>query len=230
MPMKAEPVTTNGDAAKHAQKLASLAAYRRLKDLVAQWRREEVLKKKIALATLVGLGLILMALVLFEGARVVVSLMEPTGAVIADTDIVAIYEGIQVNGSRKRTVLVTLPEPVATYRQRFIREVQSRANTTLVPHTRSLSGPLSTQVNVFISTNGAVYNVMLRRSSGNDELDHAALTLVKRGEQFEPLPSGLQGEMLGFTIALKFHPPGSETASNSGKQQTPKSGAADPKR
>lgn len=44
--MSAEPVTTSGDPAEHARKLASRAAYGKLQRFVERWREEERVKKR----------------------------------------------------------------------------------------------------------------------------------------------------------------------------------------
>ena len=71
-PVSTEPVTTSGDPAEHARKLASRAAYGKLQRLVERWREEEQVKSRIAM----GVLLLLMAVVAI-GIFAVRSLMAP---------------------------------------------------------------------------------------------------------------------------------------------------------
>ncbi len=60
--LRSEPVTPGDEPAKHAQRLASASAYRRLKALVEAWQREERIKARVAWVVGLVLCVVLLAI------------------------------------------------------------------------------------------------------------------------------------------------------------------------
>jgi len=69
---------------------------------------------------------------------------------------------------------------------------------------RSLKGAGTAKLTLRVARNGALQNLKLMRSSGNNALDTAALDAVKRAGQFATAPQGLDAESYAFSLSLTF--------------------------
>jgi periplasmic protein TonB len=71
---------------------------------------------------------------------------------------------------------------------------------------RATTTPLSPVVEVALDSTGALEKVLIRRSSGNPELDQAALAILKLASPFDPFPPELatQTHVLHFAYEWQF--------------------------
>jgi len=77
---------------------------------------------------------------------------------------------------------------------------------TLNYPTAARSAPESPEIEVGITSNGALDRVVIRRSSGNPQLDAAALAILKLASPFDPFPPELatEHEVLRFVYVWQF--------------------------
>jgi protein TonB len=93
---------------------------------------------------------------------------------------------------------------LAPYVARWKRKVE-RLGSLHFPsaaRTAGLSG--SPVIEVEIGADGRVVQVSVRRSSGHDELDQAALTAVKLSSPFDPFPAELAGEYARLRLLYQY--------------------------
>ncbi|HXY76592.1 MAG TPA: TonB family protein [Steroidobacteraceae bacterium] len=99
----------------------------------------------------------------------------------------------------------TVSSTVAPYLDGWRRKVE-RIGTLNYPTAARAAAPASPVVEVGIAANGVLERVVIRRSSGNPELDAAALAILKLASPFDPFPPELaaQHQVLRFVYEWQF--------------------------
>jgi protein TonB len=105
-----------------------------------------------------------------------------------------------------RLLADTRESQIAGYLDGWKRRIE-RVGTLNFPNEarrRSLSG--NPVLEVAIGANGALQQVLVRRSSGYSELDHAAMNIVRLASPFDPFPSAMRDSypVLRFAYEWQF--------------------------
>jgi protein TonB len=105
-----------------------------------------------------------------------------------------------------RLLADTRESQIAAYLDGWKRRIE-RVGTLNFPNEarrRSLSG--NPVLEVAISANGSLQQVLVRRSSGYSELDHAAMNIVRLASPFDPFPSSMRDSypVLRFAYEWQF--------------------------
>jgi protein TonB len=105
-----------------------------------------------------------------------------------------------------RLLADTRESQIASYLDGWKRRIE-RVGTLNFPNEarrRSLSG--NPVLEVAISANGTLQQVLVRRSSGFSELDHAAMNIVRLASPFDPFPSAMRDSypVLRFAYEWQF--------------------------
>jgi periplasmic protein TonB len=124
------------------------------------------------------------------------------GAVAADSKLA--LRGRPLDDDR--LLADTRESQIAAYLDGWKRRIE-RVGTLNFPNEarrRSLSG--NPVLEVAISANGSLQQVLVRRSSGYSELDHAAMNIVRLASPFDPFPSSMRDSypVLRFAYEWQF--------------------------
>jgi periplasmic protein TonB len=95
---------------------------------------------------------------------------------------------------------------LAPYLDGWRRKVERVGTLNFPAAARTALGTASPVIEVGIAANGALDRAVIRRSSGNPELDQAALSILKLASPFDPFPPELAAEhtMLRFAYEWQF--------------------------
>ncbi|MBS0367508.1 MAG: energy transducer TonB [Proteobacteria bacterium] len=92
---------------------------------------------------------------------------------------------------------------LAPYLDNWRRKVE-RIGTLNFPAAAHAAGAASPVVEVGIDSNGKLDRALIRRSSGNPELDQAALSILKLASPFDPFPPELSSQYRVLRFAYKW--------------------------
>jgi len=100
----------------------------------------------------------------------------------------------------------TQASTLAPYLDAWRHKVERIGTLNYPTAARAVATPLSPVVEVALASSGALEKVMIRRSSGNPELDQAALAILKLASPFDPFPAELaaQTHVLHFAYEWQF--------------------------
>lgn len=95
---------------------------------------------------------------------------------------------------------------LAPYLDAWRRKVERIGTLNFPAAARTALGTASPVIEVGIAANGSLDRAVIRRSSGNPELDQAALSILKLASPFDPFPPELAAEhsMLRFAYEWQF--------------------------
>jgi protein TonB len=95
---------------------------------------------------------------------------------------------------------------LAPYLDGWRRKVERVGTLNFPAAARTALGTASPVIEVGIAANGALDRAVIRRSSGNPELDEAALSILRLASPFDPFPPELAAEhsMLRFAYEWQF--------------------------
>jgi len=95
---------------------------------------------------------------------------------------------------------------LAPYLDGWRRKVERVGTLNFPAAARTALGTASPVIEVGIAANGALDRAVIRRSSGNPELDQAALSILRLASPFDPFPPELAAEhsMLRFAYEWQF--------------------------
>jgi protein TonB len=100
----------------------------------------------------------------------------------------------------------TRASSLAPYLDGWRRKVERVGTLNFPAAARTALGTASPVIEVGIAANGALDRAVIRRSSGNPELDQAALSILRLASPFDPFPPELAAEhsMLRFAYEWQF--------------------------
>jgi periplasmic protein TonB len=100
----------------------------------------------------------------------------------------------------------TQASTLAPYLDAWRHKVERIGTLNYPTAARAATTPLSPVVEVALASSGALETVVIRRSSGNPELDQAALAILKLASPFDPFPPELaaQTHVLHFAYEWQF--------------------------
>lgn len=113
-------------------------------------------------------------------------------------------------GAAQTAGSVRKPTPPATGQaqsRRLLASWGAQIKSRIERQKRYPSGTSATgtaRLRVSVARNGALAGVSLRKSSGNRQLDRAAIRAVQRAGRFPAAPNGLTKSRYSFTLALSF--------------------------
>lgn len=115
----------------------------------------------------------------------------PTASPQLKLDAVSLQAFIESTTERNPPAFGTEIDVAAQYRRQWHQRVQriGQLNYPEAASKMKLTGQLA--LNVAINTDGSLATVGIAQSSGHDELDFAALEIVRQSSPFEPLPPNL---------------------------------------
>lgn len=115
----------------------------------------------------------------------------------------------QLTGPKRDELWVTADTRAASlapYLDGWRRKVERVGTLNFPAAARTALGTASPVIEVGIAANGSLDRAVIRRSSGNPELDQAALSILRLASPFDPFPPELAAEhsMLRFAYEWQF--------------------------
>jgi periplasmic protein TonB len=115
----------------------------------------------------------------------------------------------ELRGPKRDELWITPDTQAATlapYLDAWRHKVERIGTLNYPTAARAAATPLSPVVEVALDSTGALDKVVIRRSSGNPELDEAALAILKLASPFDPFPPELatQTRVLHFAYEWQF--------------------------
>lgn len=120
----------------------------------------------------------------------------------AEVDLIATLPDQDDDGSMASPD--TRASALATYLDAWRRRVE-RVGTANFPQ-QARNAPANPTLEVTVGPDGALEEIVVRRSSGNSAVDQAALTILRLAAPFDPLPQSIQAEydVLRFAYEWDF--------------------------